>query len=121
MLCNPIDRAYSDFNHKLRKSTKFQKFIREENIENFDDFVMRYSPKLRMMKDKKLTKLLDEGIYEDGKHWFSTLTGKLNLKLCILDPHYGFEVLQLSKTLCYILTSNVAYARVDSPGDSFYI
>ena len=77
MLCNPIDRAYSDYNHKLRKSTKFQKFIREENIENFDDFVMRFSPKLRSMKDKKMAKLLEEGIYQDGKHWFSTLTGKI--------------------------------------------
>lgn len=74
VLCNPIDRAYSDFNHKMRKSTKFQRFLAEEEIENFDDFVMRYSPKLRTMKEKKLQNLLEEGIYEEGKHWYSTFT-----------------------------------------------
>ena len=88
MLCNPIDRAYSDYNHKLRKSTKFQKFIREENIENFDDFVMRFSPKLRSMKDKKMTKLLEEGIYQDGKHWFSTLTGKIMNDLFVFFENF---------------------------------
>ena len=65
----------------MRKSTKFQRFLAEEEIENFDDFVMRYSPKLRTMKEKKLQNLLEEGIYEEGKHWYSTFTGKHQISL----------------------------------------
>ena len=36
---------------------------------------MRYSPKLRAMKEKRLEGLLENGVYQEGKHWYSTLTG----------------------------------------------
>ena len=76
----------------MRKSTKFQRFLREENIQNFDDFVMRYSPKLRAMKEKRLEGLLENGVYQEGKHWYSTLTGISITKN--FDFNHNFDLLQ---------------------------
>jgi len=36
MLCNPIDRAYSDFHHKLRKSGRFRIALNKRGITDFD-------------------------------------------------------------------------------------
>ena len=96
VLCNPIDRAYSDFNHKMRKSVKFQNFLKEEKIENFDDFVMRYSPKLRTMKEKRLENLLEEGVYQEGKHWYSTLTGNCTFPIFVISDFYFSRILLVS-------------------------
>lgn len=63
VLCDPIERAFSDYNHKVRKSASFRRFLLENKIENFDDFVMRHSPRLRILKEKKMTSLLENDLY----------------------------------------------------------
>ena len=77
VLCDPIERAFSDYNHKVRKSASFRRFLLENKIENFDDFVMRHSPRLRILKEKKMTSLLENDLYNStwNNGHLSILTG----------------------------------------------
>lgn len=68
VICDPVERAFSDYNHKVRKSSGFRRFLLENKIENFDDFVMRHSPRLRILKEKKMSSLLENDLYNNTWH-----------------------------------------------------
>ena len=81
LLCNPIDRAYSDYSHKMRKSSRFRMHMVKNGIKDFDSYVQKYSPELRNMKEAKMENLLQEEQYnvnddDVAKHWLTPLTGK---------------------------------------------
>ena len=87
VICDPIERAFSDYNHKVRKSASFRRFLSDNKIENFDDFVMRHSPRLRILKEKKMTTLLENDLYNStwNNGHLSILTGKLPRAILVLQ------------------------------------
>ena len=80
------DQNYNvhEFWAKKRKSPKFRKALAAKDVDSFDSYVQKFSPKLRKMKQNQIEELLENDQYnaipgtdDDAKHWLTPLTGRL--------------------------------------------